>query len=380
MSEKGARVNIVHVVRQFSPSVGGLEDSVLNLALEQRRQFGLNARVVTLNRVFNREGILPPRDAVEGIPVTRLPWRGSTRYPLAPSVLWHCRDADLIHVHAIDFFFDYLAWTKPLHRKPLIVSTHGGFFHSGAYSELKKIWFSTITRASIRAYAKVVACSENDAKLFADVAHGKLVTIENGINQDKFLDASSPHPCRTLISFGRFSPHKRLDLLFPLLAALRKCNPEWRLIIAGRPAEISVAELQKQAHHFGMESAVTFLVEPSDGQLRDAMSQASWFASLSEHEGFGLAAVEGMSAGLVPVLSTIPPFRRLVTQTGVGLLSEGGDLAQTASRMEALQEAGLTGLRTQAAQGSRIYDWKDVAGRYAQVYDEVLHDRERAIP
>ena len=35
-------------------------------------------------------------------------------------------------------------------------------------------------------------------------------------------------------------------------------------------------------------------------------------ASASEYEGFGVAAVEGMSAGLFPVLSDIPTFRNLV--------------------------------------------------------------------
>jgi alpha-1,3-mannosyltransferase len=44
--------------------------------------------------------------------------------------LRHLRDADIVHVHAIDFFFDFLGWTKPLHGKKLVVSTHGGFFHT----------------------------------------------------------------------------------------------------------------------------------------------------------------------------------------------------------------------------------------------------------
>lgn len=48
-------MKIIHVVRQFSPSVGGLEDSVLSVAFEQRAM-GIDAQVITLNTVFNREG------------------------------------------------------------------------------------------------------------------------------------------------------------------------------------------------------------------------------------------------------------------------------------------------------------------------------------
>ncbi|NHN91677.1 glycosyltransferase [Acetobacter sicerae] len=367
-------MKIIHVVRQFSPSVGGLEDSVLSLAFEQRAM-GIDAQVITLNTVFNREGVLPPRESIRGIPVSRVPWCGSTRYPLAPSVIAHIGGADLIHVHAIDFFFDFFALTKFLVRKPLVVSTHGGFFHSGAYAGLKKLWFATLTRASIRAYAKVVACSQNDADIFADVAKGRLITIENGINQSKFSDAASKTPVRTLISFGRFSPHKRLDRLFDLLAALKKQNPEWRLIVAGRPAEQSVSDLEKIAERIGVQNAVKFVAEPSDEELRDALSAASWFASFSDHEGFGLAAVEAMSAGLIPVLSGIAPFRRLVGKTGAGLLLEENDMAGLAAKIETCQrdtEVMAVG-RSSAIAGARNYDWKDVARRYVNIYNEVLH-------
>ncbi|NHN85955.1 glycosyltransferase [Acetobacter musti] len=374
-------MKILHVVRQFSPSVGGLEDAVLSIARQQRNDAGLDAQVITLNRVFNNDDFLAPRDSVSGVPVIRIPWGGSTRYPIAPSVLWHLSGADIVHVHAIDFFFDYLALTRCLHRHPLVVSTHGGFFHSGAYSRLKKLWFSSITRTSIRAYSRIVACSENDAELFAPIAGVRLITIENGINQEKFSNAASVAPCRTLISFGRFSPHKRLDLLFPLLSSLRKRNREWKLIIAGRPAELTVEDLLAMARQAGVLSAVTFLPNPSDAELRRALGEASWFGCLSEHEGFGLAAVEAMSAGLIPVLSAIAPFRRLVARTGVGVLAKAGDLDETAGIIESLQADGALSVnrfRKQAIAGAQLYDWKDVAKRYIEVYQDVI--RRHPVP
>lgn len=376
-------MRVLHVVRQFSPSVGGLEDSVLNLAREQRRTSSVDAQVVTLNRVFNRQGILAPRESVDGIPVIRIPWRGSTRYPLAPAVLLHLAGADIVHVHAIDFFFDFFALTRPFVRKPLVVSTHGGFFHTAAHARLKKIWFGTITRAATRAYDRVIACSENDADIFSPITDGNLVTIENGISQQKFTSASAPDPRRTLISFGRFSGHKRFDLLFPLLAELRARNPEWTLIVAGRPAEKQLVDLERDAAASGVRDAVRFVLEPSDATLRELMGQASWFVSFSEHEGFGLAAVEALSAGLVPVLGDIAPFRRLVARTGTGLVREAGSgMAQLAGKIELLQEdaGGMKRLRAQAIRGARSYDWKDVARRYVAVYEEVLAGKPAGLP
>ena len=101
---------IVHVVRQFHPGVGGLENVVYELASAQVSA-GHRVRVVTLNRLFNAANRqrLPATETFEGIEIVRIPYFGSSRYPIAPSVLRHIRSADLVHVHAIDFFFDYLA-------------------------------------------------------------------------------------------------------------------------------------------------------------------------------------------------------------------------------------------------------------------------------
>ena len=124
-------MQIVHVVRQFHPSVGGLEDVVAQLAHAQYAK-GHDVRVVTLDRIFNAQGAgkLPKWERIEGIEIIRVPYFGSTRYPIALSILRHIRHADIVHVHGIDFIFDYLAWTAPLHRRKQVVSTHGGFIHT----------------------------------------------------------------------------------------------------------------------------------------------------------------------------------------------------------------------------------------------------------
>ena len=124
-------MRIIHVVRQFHPAVGGLETVALELAREQVRA-GHSVRVITLNRIFKTvaKTLLPTNEIVKGIEVVRIPFIGSSRYPIAPAVLWHLGKADIVHVHGIDFFFDFLAWTKPIHHRILVASSHGGFFHT----------------------------------------------------------------------------------------------------------------------------------------------------------------------------------------------------------------------------------------------------------
>lgn len=374
-------MKVVHVVRQFHPSVGGLEDAVLNLARIQRRELGIDARVVTLDRLFTRpEIVLPALDVVDGIPVRRLPWRGSSRYPVAPSVLGAIRGADLVHVHAIDFFFDFLALTRPLHRIPLVASTHGGFFHSSFASRAKRVFFATVTRASCLAYRRIIACSESDADMFRPIVRdNRLVTIENGVDLEKFAGAASPVQTRTMLSHGRFARHKRVHLLFPLLAALRGHDPSWRLIVAGSEADATLASLEAAAAEAGVSDAVRFVLQPSNAELRTLMGQASYYASASEHEGFGIAAVEAMSAGLVPILSDIPPFRRLVQRTGVGIAIDPQDpvsvaraviLASNHPRPVASVQNAVAGM-----------GWAEAARLYAQACsDGLTRPSPRAVP
>lgn len=163
-------MNIVHIVRQFHPALGGIESVVRELASAQVAA-GHRVRIVTLNRVFKATGdnLLPARAVVDGAEVIRVPFFGSTRYPLAPSVIKFIGAADVVHVHAIDFFFDYLAWTKFLHRKKLVVSTHGGFFHTPYAARLKHLYFLTVTRMSLAMYDCVAAVSIADREMFGKI-------------------------------------------------------------------------------------------------------------------------------------------------------------------------------------------------------------------
>jgi alpha-1,3-mannosyltransferase len=368
-------VRVVHVVRQFSPSVGGLEDTVLNLTRAQRDRMNIDASVLTLDRLFTGPDILPAEDVVEGVPVRRMPWTGSSRYPLAPSVLRHLKGADVVHVHAIDFFFDFLAVTRPLHGRRMVATTHGGFFHTGAFKLAKKLWFQTLTRASITAYERIVACSQSDAEMFRASAGQRLALIENGINQGKFHNVASRVPRKTILSFGRFARHKRTDALLAVFRDLSTLDPAWRLVIAGREADQTASELEAMARDYGIADAVRFVLNPGDAQLRSLMGEASFFASLSAYEGFGLAAVEAMSAGLVPILSGIPAFTRLVSAAGAGLTVDPDDPAAGAAAIAALP-AGDADLqaewRRRVMAVAARYDWEEVASRYGVVYEDAI--------
>ncbi|MCX8999628.1 glycosyltransferase family 4 protein [Rhizobiaceae bacterium BDR2-2] len=364
---------VVHVVRQFYPNRGGLEDVVMNLGLAMQRR-GFRVRVVTLDRLFTEpDRLLPAHEIRDGIEIVRIPWRGSTRYPVALDVFRHLADADLIHVHAIDFFFDALALGRFLHRKPMVATTHGGFFHTARHAFVKKVWFQTLTRMSARAYKVIVGCSRSDTALFSSIAPNRTVLIENGADTAKFAGSSSAVPVKRIVTIGRFSVNKRIDRLLDALKVLVAGDGDWRLEIVGVPGGLTAADLEGMIAARGLRRQVRIHCDLENAAIAGLLGECSLFASASEYEGFGLVAVEAMSAGLVPVLNTNEAYRLLGERHSRLVLADFASPEQAARAITQAYDALCAddSLRPGLVADAQHYSWNSVADRYQAVYEEV---------
>jgi alpha-1,3-mannosyltransferase len=366
---------VIHVVRQFLPNHGGLEDVVANLC-RHLPGCGYRTRVVTLDRLFAApEKKLPERETILDLEIVRIPWHGSTRYPIAPAVFRHLEDADIVHVHAIDFFFDALAWGRFLHRKPLVATTHGGFFHTKRFSGMKTVWFNTLSRISSLAYRRIVCCSEADKRTFDRIASSRTVLVENGVDTKKFADAAAQTPTRALITIGRFSANKQLMRLLDTLLVLVRRNREWRLTIAGVPSDLTESDVRKGITDRSLEANTRLVVGSSNEEIRRMMNSASLFVSASEYEGFGLVAIEAMSAGLIPVLEPNGAFSDLARKHDCVKLAAYANAAGAADSIEAAYAQLLTDfeqMRRAAFAAADEYAWQTVSKRYAAEYDGIL--------
>lgn len=375
-------MRVLHVVRQFHPSVGGLESVVLSLSKQQRHS-GIDAEVLTLNCLFRRPDTqLASEDCVEGIPVRRIGYAGSNRYPFAPRVLTHLKGFDLIHVHGVDFFADYLAATSRLHGLPMVLSTHGGFFHTNFALGLKRAYFHTVTRASLRKYQRVFACSANDARTFQPVAGGRVKLIDNGVDTEKFLDASSTTFSPSLVYFGRFASHKGLHRLLDVFRSLVQVLPDARLTLIGSDWDGTLASVQQRANDPAYGGRITIAADLDDAATRACLRQCSFFVSASEYEGFGLTVVEALSAGLLPIVSRIPTFQQIIDEAGLGLVAEFGNSDDAAQKIADFIRHSTplhASLRARAIRASQRYNWEAVEREFRAEYQNILGEPKRNI-
>ena len=368
-------MRVLHVVRQFHPSIGGIESVVLGLAREQRRK-GIDAEVLTLDRLFTDPGTrLPAIDTVDGIHVRRVPYTGSRRYPIAPRVLKHLRGFDLIHVHGVDFFSDFLAATQPLHGRPLALSTHGGFFHTSFARSLKKVYFQTVTRTAMRRYRRVFACSASDEALFRSVAGDRVALIENGVDTRKFAGCASIIHRPRFIYFGRFARHKGLLELIAAFDVVHRYRPDAELVLIGNDWDGSLPAIMRAAERGIVEGYISIESDLDDAAVAERIAGCSYFVSASRYEGFGLTVVEALGAGLYPVTNAIPSFARIIGDAGIGTLTDFDDAEEAARAMlEAIAatEPVYDMRRDAAMRAVRRYAWPTVERQFRDEYEQIL--------
>ena len=368
-------MRILQVARQFYPKVGGIESCVLNLSRGLVAR-GHTVEVVTLNRDLRTRRLIMGPAEIDSIRIYRIPYIGSSRYPIAPAWLGYVEKFDVIHIHGIDFFIDSAAASRfvGFHEKPIVVTTHGGIFHTKAWARLKDFYWRNVLLRSLRAANKVIAVSDRDHALFGSIVPAdKLVTIPNGIDP-AFRSASTARVRGRIVTVGRINPSKAIDRIIDLVAALAPEINELELFIAGPDEDGAEESLRHQAERLGVASRVKILGELTVEQLARLVASAHLFVSAAAHEGFGITTVEALSAG-VPVLVTRTGIHEQIVQPSLNGWFWSGlpDTDAVATLREALllRDARLDQMRETARASAAPYDWSTTTDRYERVFESL---------
>lgn len=334
-------MKVLHVVCDLSG--GGAERMILGLCAQRRCEQEV-ATVMgggPLAAAFVEQGVRLHLGAARSGPLGALEVARLARL---------ARDVDVVHTH----LFAGDTWGRLAARiagTPVVTTEHNVNRDEGRRHRLVK-------RALASSSDRLVFVSDAARRWAADVegispAHA--VVIPNGIDLARFHPAL-PGTGRRLLAVGRDVPQKGFDVLLDAL-------PD------GAHLRIAGASTRRGLHTVG-GATVEWLGPRED--IPALMAGSDVLVMPSRWEGFGLAALEGMAAGLVVVASAIDGLPELLGD--VGILVPVGDVA--ALRDALTRVAGDAGLRARSAQEgparARGFSIERCAEAYSALYGELV--------
>jgi alpha-1,3-mannosyltransferase len=367
-------LNVLHVCTDFFPSVGGIQSFVLELA-KRSSEVGVRATVLCCDRVRGSPGALPPVDEVSGIPVRRAPFLDLHFYKptfFRPSMI---RDYDLVHVHGIGAQLDYLAITKGLHRTPILVSTHGGIFHTRTLQWVKRAYFRAIQPLVMANVDMVAACSRSDANLFSSISK-RVQLIDNAVDVEPYLTLRMQHKVGgRCLYVGRLADNKGIEALLRAFAAAKSHGAQFLLRLVGPDPSGQAAHYRAIAADLKIEGHVEFVGKVDPARLLTEYEQAAYFVSASRYEGFGISAIEAMAGGCSLVLQRNEAFESLFSADPevklIDFQESGSAGAYLAERLRSEPRGGAASARSRAS----IYSWERKILEWSSIYASVVERR-----
>jgi N-acetyl-alpha-D-glucosaminyl L-malate synthase BshA len=284
-----------------------------------------------------------------------------------------CYELDLLHVHyAIPHSISALLAQQmiaPRRRLPFVTTLHGTDI---TLVGMDRSYFP-ITKFSIEKSNGVTTISrymEQRTKEVFGVAN-PIEVIHNFVNVETYRPSAERSASeKVLLHISNFRPVKRVLDCIRILAEVRK-RTGVHLLMAGDGPDRGPAELL--ARDLGVRDAVTFLGKQD--HVERLIPKAHVLLLPSELEAFGLAALEGMACGVVPVATNAGGVPDLVTNGVDGFLEPVGDIAAQSRRvLELLTDEALFARMSAAARESAVrrFAASSIIPQYERHYERVL--------
>ncbi|MCK5015512.1 MAG: glycosyltransferase family 4 protein, partial [Candidatus Peribacteraceae bacterium] len=92
----------------------------------------------------------------------------------------------------------------------------------------------------------------------------------------------------------------------------------------------------------------------------------------SEYEGFGMSAVEAMSAGIPVVLSDIESFRNFIDNGNNGFIVDFSDSKISSKLILSILNKDLSKISKNAKKTAAEYGWKNIIEKIEDVYEKSI--------
>ena len=187
----------------------------------------------------------------------------------------------------------------------------------------------------------------------------RAIVVYPPVNVEKFIELEGKRE-NTVVSIGRFSWEKRYETVVELAKRL----PTYQFYIIG-----SVSEKQSKKYYEKIREMIErhelknieLLPNAPDKKLLEILSSAKVYLHAMVHEHFGIAVVEGMAAGLVPVVhKSGGPWHDIIAKGKYGYGYNDEKEAERAIKLAI----------------SRYEDLSPIVRRRAQFFDKEMYKRK----
>lgn len=352
-------MKILHIITSLK--TGGAEKLMVDL-LPLLKQDGYDVSLAIMN---------PERTPFyhqlekSGVKIIDMKWKGSYYNPLYIfQFIKLIKNFDIVHAHlATPQLFS--AFSSVVCSVALYATEHStNNRRRGCW------WYRKIDRWVYNRY-KVITCVSDGARqnLISHIGNvkAKIITVENGINLTKYMNAVELNGMKdpskiVLVMVGSLREQKDQDTIMRALALLPRNTFELWLVGDGDRKKT----LEELSRDLGVEQEVKFLGIRFD--VPQILRTADLAVMSSHWEGFGLAAVEAMAAGLPVIASNVPGLASVVD--GYGLLFKPGDAKDLADKILTLWNNEIERERVVSLckQRAKIYDIQTMKEKFEEIY------------
>ena len=307
------------------------------------------------------------------------------------------RRFDLIHIHEL-WHYGGLAASRVARKLgiPYVVTIHGALEEwTLSHKPLRKyIYMKMVQNRILNSAAALHAITESEAVRVSSLGYDvSIFTVPNGVpyqlpsdfrhkdTSDFLVRYPQLNGKRVILYMGRLHAIKGMDILARSFAGVARRFEDAMMLIAGPDEDGTRRRIEETLDMSGLLDRAVFTGMLTGEDWYAAFRCADVFVLPSYSEGFSIAILEGLAAGLPAVISDQCNFPE-VEQSGAGLVVSPDDTSFAKALTALLSDKALTD--RMGENGLRMikerYNWTAIAQSIAKAYESILEPTGTSSP
>lgn len=279
---------------------------------------------------------------------------------------------DLVHTF-FAFPSGYLCY-KTADKAPYIISLRGSDV-PGAHARLQMEYkiLAGLFRSIWQKASLLVGCSEGlKQRALRFMSSAQVEVIPNGVDIERFSPAENTNPTEALrlITVGRLSATKRIDMLIEAVKILSNSGRKVHLTIAGGGSLKHC--LRQLVAGKNLADNIEFAGRVDAQYMPELYKKNDLYVSATMQEGMSNAMLEAMASGLPIITTKCEGLEELINDNGI--VVETAEAENIANAILAIASDKILHKKMSAAARKKAEDftWKKVAEQYTELYEKAV--------